>query len=285
MQTQSVQALIRPAPQNANHDSVARTVNLFNFEGFDVRVVLIDGEPWFSARDVAEGLGYSNPQKAVRDHCKSPRPVGVNDSFTLGPSANIIPERDVYRLVMRSKLPQAERFEEWVVSEVLPSIRKTGGYTAPVQPADLSKLEILQMALESEKARVLLTVQVEAQAKKIDHLENLFKEGMSHVQFCKGLNGVNVMQVGHFLERRNWLYNESKSGTRYRVAAYARDKYMTEHQQEITPHGKEAFISYTPILLRKGAVRLYELYLAGELPMKKNWDGLHTHDKAVRGAA
>lgn len=152
-------------------------------------------------------------------------------------------------------------------------------------PGDLSKLEILQMALESEKARVLLTVQVEAQAKKIDHLENLFKEGMSHVQFCKGLNGVNVMQVGHFLEGRNWLYNESKSGTRYRVAAYARDKYMTEHQQEITPHGKEAFISYTPILLRKGAVRLYELYLAGELPMKKNWDGMHTHDKAVRGAA
>ncbi|WP_410897085.1 Rha family transcriptional regulator [Pseudomonas guariconensis] len=155
----------------------------------------------------------------------------------------------------------------------------------PAQPVDLSKLEILQMALESEKARVLLTVQVEAQAKKIDHLENLFKEGMSHVQFCKGLNGVNVMQVGHFLEGRNWLYNESKSGTRYRVAAYARDKYMTEHQQEITPHGREPFISYTPVLLRKGAVRLYELYLAGELPMKKNWDGLHTHDKAVRGAA
>ncbi len=285
MQIQSVQALNRPAPQNANHDFVARIVNLFNFEGFDVRVVLIDGEPWFSARDVAEGLGYSNPQKAVRDHCKSPRPVGVNDSFTLGPSANIIPERDVYRLVMRSKMPQAERFEEWVVSEVLPSIRKTGGYTAPAQPADLSKLEILQMAMESEKARVLLTVQVEAQAKKIDHLENLFKEGMSHVQFCKGLNGVNVMQVGHFLEGRNWLYNESKSGTRYRVAAYARDKYMTEHQQEITPHGREPFISYTPVLLRKGAVRLYELYLSGELPMKKNWDGLHTHDKAVRGAA
>ncbi|MFV7440799.1 Rha family transcriptional regulator [Pseudomonas vlassakiae] len=163
--------------------------------------------------------------------------------------------------------------------------RELEAQAAPVAPADLSKLEILQMALESEKARVLLTVQVEAQAKKIDHLENLFKEGMSHVQFCKGLNGVNVMQVGHFLEGRSWLYNESKSGTRYRVAAYARDKYMTEHQQEITPHGKEAFISYTPILLRKGAVRLYELYLAGDLPMKKNWDGLHTHDKAVRGAA
>ncbi|WP_371858401.1 Rha family transcriptional regulator [Pseudomonas sp. 382] len=163
--------------------------------------------------------------------------------------------------------------------------RELEAQAAPVAPADLSKLEILQMALESEKARVLLTVQVEAQAKKIDHLENLFKEGMSHVQFCKGLNGVNVMQVGHFLEGRSWLYNESKSGTRYRVAAYARDKYMTEHQQTVSPHGKEPFVAFTPVLLRKGAARLYELYLAGDLPMKKNWDGLHTHDKAVRGAA
>ncbi|WP_428842574.1 Rha family transcriptional regulator [Pseudomonas juntendi] len=153
------------------------------------------------------------------------------------------------------------------------------------QPRELTRLELIQLAYEAEQARVLLTVQVEAQAKKIDHLENLFKEGMSHAQFCKGLNGVNVMQVGHFLERRNWLYNESKSGTRYRVGAYARDKYMTEHQHEVAPHGKDPFISYTPILLRKGATRLYELYLAGELPMKKNWDGLHTHDKAVRGAA
>jgi len=152
-------------------------------------------------------------------------------------------------------------------------------------PADLSKLEILQMALESEKARVLLTVQVEAQATKIEHLENLFKEGMTATQFCKGLNGVNVMQVNALLKARNWLFTEGGSGTRYRVAAYARDKYMTEHQHEVAPHGKDPFIAFTPVLLRKGAVRLYELYLAGELPMKKNWDGLHTHDKAVRGAA
>ncbi|KPA87047.1 Phage regulatory protein Rha (Phage pRha) [Pseudomonas asplenii] len=153
------------------------------------------------------------------------------------------------------------------------------------KPRELSRMDLIQLAFEAEQARLQLTVQVQAQATKIERLENLFKEGMTHVQFCKGLNGVNVMQVGHFLETRNWLYNESRSGTRYRVAAYARDKYMTEHQVEVAPHGKEPFISFTPILLRKGAVRMYELYLAGELPMKKNWDGLFTHDKAVRGAA
>ncbi|MGY2190523.1 Rha family transcriptional regulator [Pseudomonas pergaminensis] len=153
------------------------------------------------------------------------------------------------------------------------------------KPQQLSTIEILQIAMESEKARLMLTAQVEQQATKIHSLENLFKEGMTHTQFCKGLNGVNVMQVGKYLEARSWLYNESKSGIRHRVGSYARDKYMTEHQVEVTPHGKDPFISYTPILLKKGAARLYDLYLAGELPMKKTWDGLFTHDKAVRGAA
>ncbi|QOQ76463.1 Rha family transcriptional regulator [Pseudomonas poae] len=137
----------------------------------------------------------------------------------------------------------------------------------------------------AEQARLQLSVEVQAQATKIHSLENLFKEGMTHTQFCKGLNGVNVMQVGKYLEARSWLYNESKSGLRHRVGSYARDKYMTEHQHEVTPHGKDPFISYTPVLLKKGAARLYDLYLAGELPMKKTWDGLFTHDKAVRGAA
>lgn len=153
------------------------------------------------------------------------------------------------------------------------------------QPQPLSTIEILQIAMESEKARLMLTAQVEQQATKIHSLENLFKEGMTHTQFCKGLNGVNVMQVGKYLETRNWLYNESKSGLRLRVASYARDKYMTEHQHEVTPHGKEPFVSFTPVLLKKGAARLYDLYLAGELPMKKTWDGLFTHDKALKGAA
>ncbi|HDS1744228.1 TPA: Rha family transcriptional regulator [Pseudomonas putida] len=263
MQTQSVQALNRPAPQNANHDFVARTMSsreIAELTGKQHQHVKRDIEKMLGdLKEDASKFGqiyFDSQNRARREYCLDREHT---DCLLTGYSAAM-------------RMAVIKRWRE-LEAQVTPA------------PTDLSKLEILQMALESEKARVLLTVQVEAQAKKIDHLENLFKEGMSHVQFCKGLNGVNVMQVGHFLERRNWLYNESKSGTRYRVAAYARDKYMTEHQQEITPHGREAFISYTPILLRKGAVRLYELYLAGELPMKKNWDGLHTHDKAVRGAA
>ena len=151
-----------------------------------------------------------------------------------------------------------------------------------VQPQMLSTMDILQIAMESEKQRLQLTAQVEQQASKIHFMENLFKEGMTYTQFCKGLNGVNVMQVGSCLVSRNWLYRELKHG--WRVASYARDKYMTEHQLEITPHGKEPFVSFTPVLLKKGAAKLYALYLSGDLPMKKTWDGRFSHDKALRGA-
>ena len=105
------------------------SITPFQFEQHEVRVVEIYGEPWFVAKDVAARLGYKDTDYAVRAHCK-----GAEDSPV--PTAGgvqmmkIIPERDVYRLIIRSNLPEAERFEEWVVGEVLPSIRKTGQYQA-----------------------------------------------------------------------------------------------------------------------------------------------------------
>lgn len=264
MQTPSVQPISLLAPQNAKHDSVARTMSSFDL------LVLVN--------EARMQHGESEVRRAdFTARCKDELDGEYYETFVVRNSRG--PASEGLMLTKDQCLLVAMRESKAVRRVVVQKLKELS------QPRELTRLELIQLAYEAEQARVLLPVQVEAQAKKIDHLENLFKEGMSHVQFCKGLNGVNVMQVGHFLEGRNWLYNESKSGTRYRVAAYARDKYMTEHQQTIAPHGKESFISYTPILLRKGAVRLYELYLAGELPMKKNWDGLHTHDKAVRGAA
>ncbi|MEX9872104.1 phage antirepressor KilAC domain-containing protein [Providencia rettgeri] len=122
---------------------------------------------------------------------------------------------------------------------------------------------------------------------KVESMENLFKEGMTTTQFCKMLNGVNVNQINHHLHKKNWLYNESKSGNnlRWRTSSYARDKYLTEKQNQFIPHGEESFITYQPVLLKKGAQRIYEMYLNNELPMKKTWNGLHTHDKSIRIAA
>jgi prophage antirepressor-like protein len=96
-----------------------------------VRVVQQNSEPWFVASDVARMLGYKVPKDAIRQHCKSPGTAVIHRGTSGGnPNVTIIPERDVYRLISRSKLPAAERFEEWVFGVVLPQIRKTGMYSA-----------------------------------------------------------------------------------------------------------------------------------------------------------
>ena len=191
---------------------------------------------------------------------------------------------DVYDLVERDTHLVVARYSDEHRARVIDRWQELEAHVA--QPVAMpSYAEALRLYADQIEQTAVLRVENHQQATKIHSMENLFKEGMTHTQFCKGLNGVNVMQVGKYLETRNWLYNESKTGLRLRVASYARDKYMTEHQQEVTPHGKEPFISFTPVLLKKGAIRLYDLYLAGELPMKKTWDGLYTHDKALRGAA
>lgn len=93
-----------------------------------VRVTEIDGEPWFVGKDVAEVLGYSNPQKAVRDHIDDEDKT-LNESFTVnGTQGVLINESGLYSLILSSKLPTAKAFKRWVTSEVLPSIRKHGLY-------------------------------------------------------------------------------------------------------------------------------------------------------------
>jgi prophage antirepressor-like protein len=108
----------------------------FNFNGSDIRIITDgQGEPWFIAKDVADLLEYANPHEAIRTHCKGVReiliPSAGGDQMT-----KVMPERDVYRLVMRSRMPAAEAFEEWVVADVLPTIRKTGSYQRPISPAE-----------------------------------------------------------------------------------------------------------------------------------------------------
>lgn len=104
------------------------TLKVFQNKEFgQVRTVLVDNKPYFVANDVATALGYVECAKAVRTHCKG---VSEMDMPTKGgvQTTKIITEGDVYRLIMKSKLPSAEKFESWVFDEVLPSIRKNGGY-------------------------------------------------------------------------------------------------------------------------------------------------------------
>lgn len=105
---------------------------IFNNPEFgSVRTVCIDGEPWLVGKDVAEILGYSNPRKALIDHVDADD-KGVTKCDTLGGAQNltVINESGFYSLVLSSKMPNAKKFKHWVTAEVLPTIRKTGGYVA-----------------------------------------------------------------------------------------------------------------------------------------------------------
>lgn len=98
-----------------------------NAEFGSIRTTEIDGKPYFVANDVAEALGYSIPKDAVTRHCKG---AMKQRYLTEGgeQEVKVIPEGDIYRLIIKSKLPNAEKFESWVFDEVLPSIRKNDGY-------------------------------------------------------------------------------------------------------------------------------------------------------------
>ena len=106
-------------------------IQICNIEQFgEIRFVTRDGEPWLVGKDVATALGYTNPQKALRDHIPDKFKT-VNESFTVnGTPVTLINEAGMWRLVLRSKLPKAEEFTDKVCGEILPSIRKTGMYIA-----------------------------------------------------------------------------------------------------------------------------------------------------------
>lgn len=106
-------------------------IQIFNNSEFgDIRSIEIDGKPYFVANDVAKALGYVETAKAIRTHCKgvSEMDIPTNGGIQV---MKIIPEGDIYRLIIRSSLPSAEKFEHWVFDEVIPNIRKTGGYNLP----------------------------------------------------------------------------------------------------------------------------------------------------------
>lgn len=121
---------------------MSKEIQIFKNDEFgQVRTTTINGEPWFVGKDVADILGYSNPRDALAKHVDDDdrNTVAIRDGKG-NPNQTIINESGLYALVIGSKLPTAKKFKRWVTSEVLPSIRKTGAYTA--DPLQKQRLEI-----------------------------------------------------------------------------------------------------------------------------------------------
>jgi anti-repressor protein len=193
-----------------------------------VRVVEKDGELWFVAKDVAEKLGYSNPRKAVRDHCKNPRAAGGNESFLpvvvgedgLDPQTLLINQSDVLRLIIKSDLPDAERVERWIFEEVIPSVLKTGGYihAAPDESPEAILARAVLVAHDTlkrvEKQRKALEVQIEADKPKVVFADSISvsKSTILIGELAKLIKQATGFDVGQnrlfsFLRRLGYLHS------------------------------------------------------------------------------
>ena len=150
----------------------------FQFEGHDVRAIAIDGEPWFVGKDVAEALGYKNQRDAIKKQVEveDKRPnVAIYDGRQ-NRKMTIINESGMYSLILSSTLPSAKKFKKWVTSEVLPSIRKNGGYIYGQE--NMSEDELLSRALILANSRILSleskNEQLEEEKQDVTFLSELF---------------------------------------------------------------------------------------------------------------
>ena len=119
-------------------------ITIFNSQEFgNIRTVTIDGEPWFVGKDVAEALGFTNPRDAISTHVFD-EDKGVESIDTLGgkQKMTVVNESGLYALIFFCSLKSAQRFKHWVTSEVLPTIRKTGGYQKQLSPVEMMRLQL-----------------------------------------------------------------------------------------------------------------------------------------------
>lgn len=184
-----------------------------------VRTIEIDGKPYFVAGDIANALGYANPRKAIQDHCKG---VTKRDTLTNGGKQSItyIPEGDVYRLIIRSKLPSAERFERWVFDEVIPSIRKTGGYQMPQTYAEA--LRALADKAEQAERLALENKEMQPKAEFFDAVTDS-RDAIPMAEVAKVLDmGIGRNKLFEFLRSRKVLQPDNVPYQRYIDSGYFR---------------------------------------------------------------
>lgn len=187
-----------------------KILRLFQFEEQNVRTLVIDDEPYFVGKDVAEILGYVKPRNAISVHVDDEDKKDAPIQGTLGgvQTMTMINESGLYSLILSSKLPTAKKFKRWVTSEVLPAIRKHGAYMTEqkIEEALLNPDTLITLAkqLKAEKEQRLL-------AQK--QVEEMTPKAVFHDAVANAENTMLVRDVAHFL-RQNGL---DIGGTRFFV--------------------------------------------------------------------
>lgn len=198
-------------------------VQLFNFENHEVRSLLLNNEPWFVGKDVADVLGYSNSRKALNDHVDAEdKEVLTSRNVTLENIPNrgitVVNESGLYSLILSSKLPSAKKFKRWVTSEVLPALRKTGQY----QVKELSGQELMAKALiEAQSVLAAKDKVIEEMKPKVVFADAV---ATSHTSILVGelakilkQNGIEMGQKRLFAWLREKGYLIKRQGTDYNM--------------------------------------------------------------------
>lgn len=219
-------------------------LTIFKNEDFgEVRIIEIDGKPYFVANDVANALGYASPKDAVSRHCKG----ALNHRhLTNGgeQEMKIIPEGDVYRLIIRSSLPGAEKFECWVFDEVIPSIRRTGGYNLPQSYA-----EALRALADKAEKMEALQKQNQLMQPKVEFFDAVTdsKTAIPLGDVAKILDmGIGRNKLFEFLRQKNILTYDNRPYQKYIDAGYFR---VIEQKYEVNG---EVRINIKTLVFQKG---------------------------------
>lgn len=191
-------------------------LKIFENEEFgQIRMIMIDKEPYFVGKDVAEILGYSNPRDALVKHVDD-EDKGVAKCDTPGGTQKltIINESGLYSLILSSKLPMAKQFKRWVTSEVLPTIRKQGYYTADNNKNDETKAKLLraEAMVINAKNRAFNTIMKSIDNKQLSPIA-------VQVFGLKGLESVFGVDVGNLLPKTEKTYSATEVGNMLGISA------------------------------------------------------------------
>ena len=242
---------------------------IFNFRGQDVRTVIINNEPYFVGKDVAEILGYTNSRQALKNHVDEDD-MGVSKCDTPGGKQNlvIINESGLYSLILSSKLPQAKEVKRWVTSEVLPTIRKHGMFATDelLDNPDFA-IATLQKLKEEREAKKLLEATIEEQKPKVIFANAVSASHTSILvgEFAKLMrqNGVNMGQNRMFDWLRENGYLISRKGSdRNMPTQKSMDLGLFEIKETTINHSDgHISINKTPKITGKGQLYFTEKIL------------------------
>ena len=190
-------------------------LNVFKFHDSDVRTFLIDNEVYFVGKDVAETLGYKDTKNALKQHVYDEDKMGwqITTPSRGIQTVTVINESGVYALVFGSKLPRAKEFKHWVTSEVLPSIRKTGGYKMPSTPEEMIDL-LLQNSSNANKRIDKVEEQSKKNEERITNLEDNRFLNPNEYGYINTQVSARVKQVK---ESHKWELNREQNNQLYRA--------------------------------------------------------------------